>query len=103
MPISKITLQLQFHIYNNSWNIFTKTIHYVINVTFTETELFLIRCGINQAVQILNAKYIIIIKDTIPAARCICYNLKLGSGYNLGKTWVEKRRYDQLVKYKNTG
>jgi len=58
----------------------------MMNVTFTKAELFLIRCEINQAVQILNAKYIIVIKDTVPAARYICYNLKLGSGYNLGKT-----------------
>ena len=31
-----------------------------------------------------------------------CYNLKLGLDCNLGKTWVDRRRNDQLVKYKNT-
>ena len=52
-------------------NILVKTIHHTINITSTEIELFLIRCGINQAVQIPNTKNIIIITDTIHAARWI--------------------------------
>ena len=37
------------HIHQGS-NIIAKTIHYAINVTFTEMELFSVRYGINQAV-----------------------------------------------------
>ena len=46
-------------------NILAKTIHHVINVTSTEVELFSIRCRINQAVQVSNAKNIIVITDAI--------------------------------------
>ena len=42
-----------------------------MNVTLTGVELFSIRCGINQAVQLPNVDQIIVIMDTIPAARCI--------------------------------
>ena len=42
-----------------------------MNVTFTETELFSIRCEINQAVQALNAEHIIVITDAILAIRHI--------------------------------
>jgi len=40
---------LILHIHQDS-NIIAKTIHYAINVTFTEMELFSVRYGINQAV-----------------------------------------------------
>ena len=33
----------------------------------------------------------------------VCYNLKLGSGCNLGKDLSKDRRDDQLVKHKNIG
>jgi len=55
----------------NGQNIIAKTIYYIMNVIFTEAELFFIRCGINQAIQVLNIKKIIIIIDTISAARYI--------------------------------
>jgi len=42
-----------------------------MNVTSTKAELFLIRCEINQAAQVPNTKHIIVITDTIPAARYI--------------------------------
>ncbi len=42
-----------------------------MNVTSTKAKLFLIRCGINQAVQVPNTEHIIVITDTIPAARYI--------------------------------
>jgi len=42
-----------------------KTLHYTINVTTTEVELFVIRCEINQATQIPDTSYIIIITDTL--------------------------------------
>jgi len=50
------------HSYNNP---IIKTIHHIINVTSTEAELFAIRCGINQAVQIPKTSCIIIITDTL--------------------------------------
>ena len=58
------------HIYN-SLNIIAKTIHHIINVIFIKVELFLIRCGINLAVQVLNFGQIIVIIDVIPATRYI--------------------------------
>ena len=39
-----VTSILHIH---SSWNVLTKTIHHVINITSTEAELFSIRCGIN--------------------------------------------------------
>jgi len=52
-------------------NILVKTLHHATNVTSTEAELFLIRCSINQAVQVINAKKIIVVIDGIHAARHI--------------------------------
>jgi len=46
-----------------------KTIHYAINVTSTEAELFAIRCRINQAVQILDVSHIMVITDAIHSVR----------------------------------
>jgi len=46
-------------------------IHYAMNVTISEVEFYLIRYGINQAIQVSNTEHIIIITDAIPAARCI--------------------------------
>ena len=48
-----------------------KTIHHTINITLTEAELFAIKCGINQAVQIPEASHIIVITDTIYLAKDI--------------------------------
>jgi len=45
-----------------------------MNITTSKAEFFSIRCGINQAVQIPNTEYIIIITDIIPTARHI-FNL----------------------------
>ena len=50
------------HSFNNSLK---KTLHHAINITSTETELFAIRCRINQAVQIQDVSYIIVITDAI--------------------------------------
>jgi len=49
-------------------NIHAKTIHHAVNVTFTKVELFTIIYSINQAIQVQNATYIIIITDAIHAA-----------------------------------
>ena len=48
-----------------------KTIHYMVNVTTTEAELFTIRCGINQAVGISNIKHIVVIMDSLHTAKRI--------------------------------
>jgi len=42
-----------------------KTIHHGVNVTSTETELFAIRYGINQATQISDISHIIVVTDLI--------------------------------------
>jgi len=52
---------------------FTLTTHQslrwsIIQQTSTEAELFTIRCGINQAVQLLNIEQIIVITDSIHIA-----------------------------------
>jgi len=42
-----------------------KTLHHAINITSTEAELFALRCGINQVVQIPSFSYIIVITDVL--------------------------------------
>ena len=66
-----ITLILHIH---SSQNILAETIYYAINITFTKAELFSIRYGINQAIQVPNTKNIIVITDVIHTARYI-FNL----------------------------
>ena len=48
-----------------------KTIYYAVNITFTEAELFVIRYGLNQAFQLSNIKYIVVITDSIHAVKKI--------------------------------
>jgi len=40
-------------------NIIAKTTHYAVNIISTEAELFIIRYGINQAVQVTDAIYLV--------------------------------------------
>jgi len=40
-------------------------LHHAIDVTTTEAELFTIRCGISQAIQVPETFYIIVITDAI--------------------------------------
>jgi len=56
------------HSYNHP---LVKTIHYAFFVTSTEAELFAIRCGINQACVINNVFKIIVVTDSIHAAKKI--------------------------------
>jgi len=51
--------------------IIMKTVHHAINVTFTETKLFAVRYNISQAFQILGITHIVIVTNTIPAAKRI--------------------------------
>ena len=60
---NNITMSI-LHVYSCSNNV-KKTIHYTVNVTSTEVELFAIRCGINQAIHIPDINHIIIITNAI--------------------------------------
>ena len=46
-----------------------KTLHHTVNITLIEAEPFSIRCGINQATNISGISKIIVITDSIHAAR----------------------------------
>ena len=48
-----------------------KTIHRVVNVTITEAKLFTIQCSINQAIDITNVNHIVVITNSLHAARRI--------------------------------
>ena len=48
-----------------------KTIHKAVNVTTTEAELFAIQCSINKVVGITNINHIVIIMDSLHAAKRI--------------------------------
>ena len=58
------------YIYSHN-NLLIKTIYQAVNIISTEAELFTIRCGINQAVSIPNVNYIVIITDSLHAAKRI--------------------------------
>jgi len=51
--------------------IITKFVHYAINITSMEAKLFVIRCRINQVVQLQDIAHIIVITDAILAAKQI--------------------------------
>jgi len=59
---------LHMHINNKP---LTKMIHHAVHITSTEAELFAIRCGINQATNFDNVFKIIVITNSIHAARKI--------------------------------
>ena len=56
------------HVYDNQ---VIKTLYHTVNIIFTEAELFAIRCGINQATQLANINHIVIIIDSLHAAKQI--------------------------------
>ena len=58
------------HVHFHS-NLIKKTIHHAVNVTSPEAELFIIRCGINQTIQIPNVAHIIIITNAMHIVYCI--------------------------------
>ena len=58
------------HIYSHS-NPIKKTLHYAIDITSSEAELFAIRCSINQAIQFPEISCIIVITDLIYVAHWI--------------------------------
>jgi len=65
---SIITSILHIHIHNSP---VIKTIYYTTNIISTEAELFPIRCGLNQAIWLLNIEGIIVITNSIHAAKII--------------------------------
>jgi len=62
------TLISHTHVHNRP---IIKMIHHVVHITSTETELFAIRCGINQVLNFNNMSKIIVVTDSIHAARKI--------------------------------
>jgi len=68
-----------------------KTVHHVSFVTTTEAELFAIRCGINQACSINNVSKIIIVTNSIHAAKKIfdsdVYPLQIHTATILNELW----------------
>jgi len=66
---NQVTTSIAYiHPFNNP---IIKTHHYTINIIFTEAELFVIKCGINQATQIANINHIVVIMDLLHAAQRI--------------------------------
>ena len=59
---------LHIHLHNKP---IIKMIYRVVNITTTEAELFTIQCSINQVVGITNINYIIIITNSLYAAKKI--------------------------------
>jgi len=59
------------HVHNSS---IIKTIYHTINIISTEAELFAIRCGLNQAIQLSNIEHIIVITDSIHVAKNIFHS-----------------------------
>ena len=68
-----------------------KTVHHASFVTITEAELFAIRCGINQACFINNVSKIIIVTDSIHAAKkifdCEVHPLQIHTAAILDELW----------------
>ena len=56
------------HIYIHN-KLIVKTLHYMVNITSTEAELFIIRYSINQATNIQEILKIVVITDLIYAAQ----------------------------------
>ena len=58
------------HIYIHDTSVI-KMIHHAINITSTKAKLFMIRYGLNQAIQLTSIECIIVITDSIYIARKI--------------------------------
>ena len=84
------------HIHNSP---LIKTIHHVINISFTEVELFTIRCGINQATYIPNISYIIIITDSIHATKRI-FN-SFSHSFQIHALLISSKLWDFFAKESN--
>jgi len=65
-------LIMHIHIHNR---LVIKTVHHAVNIITTEAELFVIRCGINQATHLPNVKCIFVIMNFIHAVKKIFNSL----------------------------
>ena len=64
---NNITISIvHVHSFNNHLK---KTLYHTIDIMSIETELFALRCGINQAIQIPGSSHIIVITDTLHVAQ----------------------------------
>jgi len=70
---------LHMHINNKP---LTKMIYHAVHITSTEAELFAIRCGINQATNFDNMSKIIVITDSIHAARKVLNHLSIPTKFS---------------------
>jgi len=93
------------HVYVHNKPI-VKTVHHVVNVTSTEAEpqLFAIRCGINQATNLSEISKIIVITDSIHAARLIFNSSVHSSQVHSAVISKELRRFfitnnDNLIEF----
>ena len=75
-----VTSILHMHIANSPP---IKTLHHVVFVTSTEAELFAIRCGINQASNKKDISKIIVITNSIHAAKKILTHHHCCSNHSL--------------------
>ena len=79
-----------------------KTIHHTVNVLATEAELFTIRCGINQATNILDISKIIVITDLLHTARRIfnssvhLYQIYIASIFNELRRFFNKNNNNSI-------
>jgi len=71
-----------------------KIIHHVINITTTEAELFVIRCGINQATNLQDISKIIIITDSIHSAKVFKYLLHSYQIHTVAISYELRRFYN---------
>ena len=93
MLASKTTSLLWLHIYIKPTSIpLIRTVHHAVFITSSEAELFAMRCGINQACNKDNISKIIVITDSIHAAKCIfdssTHPLQLHSVAILSELWL---------------
>ena len=81
-----------------------KIVHHVVNITSTESELFTIRCGINQATNLLEILKITVITDSIHAAKLTFNYSVYFSQVHLAIISKELRKFfitnnDNLIKF----
>jgi len=84
------TLIAHIHIHDNP---VIKTLHHAVNDMSTKTKLSAIRCSINQATQLVNINCIIIITDSIHAAKQIFDSLVQQYQVQLSAIFRELREF----------
>ena len=84
------TLISHIHSYNKP---VVKTMHKAINITTTEAELFMICCGINQAVANSNVNHIVIITDSLHTVKKIFDSLVHPYQIHLATIFQELREF----------